>query len=121
MASGDRHRTWFPEVVELLRDGWSCGLTGSQLIDLRNQLDAELQRIRKGRNLRPPMMNCKACGKRHPAAPPRVSVRALILAAGRFEMAPAAEIKEVERRWNRHRRAHGLDPYGKRKRVSNEG
>jgi hypothetical protein len=113
MPSGDRHRTWFPEMVEALRREWCSELSWYALLQLRDRLDADLQRIRTERRLHPPMMNCRACGKRHPAAPPRVSVRAMILALGNFGVAPVPEVKELERQWNRYRRANALDLYGR--------
>ena len=49
---------------------------------------------------------------RHPSALPKVSVRAIILALGRFDLASAAEVKALERRWNTYRRQQQLDRYG---------
>jgi len=46
-------------------------------------------------------------------AEPRVSVRAMILAAGRFGIALPAKTKALEREWSRDRHEQGLDLYGK--------
>lgn len=70
-------------------------------------------RIREERNILPAVICCPRCTERHRSAPPRVSVRALILALGRFEIEEAAAVKEVERRWNTYRKERGLDLYGK--------
>jgi hypothetical protein len=46
-------------------------------------------------------------------AEPQVSVRAMILAARRFGIAPPAKTKALERQWSRYRDQQGLDLYGK--------
>ena len=53
MASGDRQRTWFPEMVEVLRADWRPDMSWAKIIGLRDQLDAMLKGIRKSRNLEP--------------------------------------------------------------------
>jgi hypothetical protein len=47
-------------------------------------------------------------------AEPRVSVRAMILALGRFGITTRAKIKTLEREWAEYRDQHCLDLYGKR-------
>ena len=84
------------------------------LIGLRDRLDHDLQTIRTDRQILPPLMRCPQCGRRERGAPPKVSVRAMILALGRFEIAPAEVVKATERAWKRYRAEHGLDLYGKR-------
>jgi hypothetical protein len=42
-----------------------------------------------------------------------VSVRATILALNRFGIAPANEVKFLEKTWNKHRREAGIDLNGK--------
>ncbi len=46
------------------------------------------------------------------AAPPRVSVRAAVLALGRFGVTDADTVKTLEKRWKKHRQEHQLDLYG---------
>lgn len=41
-----------------------------------------------------------------------VSVRAAILALGQFRIAPPAEVKLLEKRWNKYRASTGCDLYG---------
>jgi hypothetical protein len=41
-----------------------------------------------------------------------VTGRATILALGRFQIAPEATVKQVERAWTKYRKEHGLDLYG---------
>ena len=59
------------------------------------------------------MMRCRACGAEHRMAKPRVSVRAMILALGRFDIASEIQTKKLERGWAKYRKQEGLDLYGK--------
>ena len=95
MPAGDAQRTWFPEMVDELRKRWrpESPLTG--LIQLSNDLDAMLHRIRSERNIRTPVIRCSRCGHTGPAAEPEVSVRATILALGRFGIALVEEVKAL--------------------------
>lgn len=112
MASGDRSRTWFPEMIDSLRQSWRSDLRMDELIALAHGLDRMVHEIRTKRNIRPPMYRCPNCGERAPAGQPRVSVRATILAAGRFEIAPREDVKRLERLWKQHRMREALDLYG---------
>src|SRR5882724_1238663 len=87
MPSGDAQRTWFPEMVVRLQSKWHEGVSMPTLISLRDELDGMLQRIRTGRNIQTPIITCRKCGSTGRAAEPHVSVRALILALGRFGIA----------------------------------
>ena len=112
MASGDAQRTWFPEMIALLGQTWSPSMAESEWLALRDRLDTTLQTLRNERHIVPAMMWCPHCQARHRSAPPKVSVRAMLLALGRFGIASAAEVKAFERRWNTYRRRHQLDRYG---------
>ena len=114
MPAGDAHRTWFPEMIEMLRMEWNSSMSVEELISLRDRLDATLQAIRIERNILPPMMWCPNCQKRHRSKPPKVSVRATILALRRFGIAPDAEVKTLEKRWKKYSKETDLDIYGKR-------
>ena len=112
MPSGDASRTWFPELVEILRSRWHVEMKLDELIQLTAELDDTLQDIRASRNIQPPMMWCPKCLARRRASPPRVSVRAAILALGRFGVANAETVKTLEKRWKKHRQVYHLDLYG---------
>src|ERR1019366_9425514 len=53
MPAGDRQRTWSPEMVEALRVEWRADMPWSDLIALRDRLDAMLQPIRHSRHITP--------------------------------------------------------------------
>jgi hypothetical protein len=100
-------------MIEILRVRWNVGLAFAGLIELRDELGTMLHRIRAERHIRPPVIKCQQCGYVGEAAEPDVTVRAMILSAGRFGMAPAEEVKTLEKRWAAYRKQSGLDLYGK--------
>jgi hypothetical protein len=112
MAAGDAQRVWFREMVERLRDQWYPDMPFEAMISLRDDLDTTLQRIRSEGNIGSPMFRCPDCGHVGPAATPHVSVRAMILSLKRFGIAPADQIRGLEKRWAAHRKQHDLDMYG---------
>ena len=113
MPTGDAQRTWFPEMVDELRTRWRAELSLTDIIQLRNDLDAMLHRIRSERNIPASVIRCPRCGHIGPTAEPDVSVRAAILALGRFHIASVEEVKALEKLWAAHRKQHGLDLHGR--------
>jgi len=112
MPSGDAQRTWFPEMIVRLRSGWHEEMSIPALIGLRDELDETLHRIRDGRNIQRPIITCRRCGRTGHAAEPRVSVRALILALARFEIASKDQARVLEKEWAAYREQHRLDIEG---------
>jgi hypothetical protein len=108
-----RSRTWFPEMVAVLRREWDSSMSLTELIALRDRLDAMLQTLRSTRNILTAMFLCARCGAHGRSRPPRLSVRAMLLALSRFEIASAEEVKMLEKSWKKHRRILRLDLYGK--------
>jgi hypothetical protein len=51
MPAGNRQRTWFPEMVEVLRAEWRAEMSWDDLIALRDRLDRMLQHIRASRHI----------------------------------------------------------------------
>jgi hypothetical protein len=45
MPAGDAQRVWFPELLEMLNEGWSRDATPEELVCLRDRLDEELQDV----------------------------------------------------------------------------
>src|SRR5215471_9772065 len=113
MPAGDSKRVWFPEMLARLEREWGEAMSFAALIALRDTLDTMLQRIRSERHISSPVFTCPKCGLCGPMAEPRVSVRAMILALGRFGIALPAKTKALEREWSRYREEQGLDLYGK--------
>ena len=100
-------------MLARLKREWGEAMSFEALIELRNSLDSMLHQIRSERGISSPVFTCPKCGHRGPTAEPRVSVRAMILALGRFGIATPAKTKALERAWAQYRGQHGLDLYGK--------
>jgi hypothetical protein len=113
MASGDPQRVWFEEMVETLRSRWHREMPFNTMIRLRDDLDEMLQRIRRERQIRPPVTKCPECGHIGESAPPHVSVRAMILSVIRFAIDDPEATRAVEKAWKAYERANHLDIYGK--------
>src|SRR5262249_16838043 len=93
MASGDAQKVWFPELIALVRQAGEAALSMDTLLRLRDRLHTTLQTIRDPRQILPALMWGPHCQARHRAAPPSVSVRATILALGRYTRATASEVQ----------------------------
>ena len=115
MAAGDPQRVWFPEMVERLRSQWHQGMSFDAIVNLRDELDAMLRRIRSERHIRvrAPVFKCPKCGYVGEGAEPHVSVRAMILSLIRFGIADADPTYVIEKGWAAYRKAKALDLYGK--------
>jgi hypothetical protein len=113
MASGDAQRVWFPEMIEALRSEWHHGMSFEATVELRDELDTMLQRIRSERHIRTPVFKCPHCGHVGEAAQPHVSVRALLLSLLRFGIADAEQVKTLEKSWAVYRQQNRLDIFGK--------
>jgi hypothetical protein len=113
MPYGDAQRTWFPEMLDVLRVRWRANLSFSEMIVLRDELDAMLHRIRSERHMRTPVIRCRRCGRVGPAAEPDVTVRAMIFSLGRFGLVPGDAMKSLDKHWAAYRKQRGLDLYGK--------
>jgi len=90
----------------------------AMLVDLRDTLDEVLHQIRRLGNIQTPIITCRKCGRTGHAAEPQVSVRAMILALARFEIAPKEQVKALEKAWAKYREEHELDLKGKPRGIS---
>ena len=113
MPAGDAQRVWFPEMVETLRFEWRHGMSFEAIIELRDGLDAMLQRIRSERQIWTPVFECPHCGHVGEGRQVHVSVRAMFLSLVRFGIADAEKIKALENSWAVYRRQNTLDIFGK--------
>jgi hypothetical protein len=106
-----------------LRERWSDGITCDQLIALRVETQRQLGVIRADRGIHPgprwilsdrPSGTFPAIRLRQWCDEPQISVRALILAVGRFHITSARVVNDLEQQWRMFRREHGLDVFGAR-------
>lgn len=65
MPAGQAHTTWFPELIDTLKDRWNSKMSIEQHFDLVNDLNKKLNQIRTELNIQPPMMWCPNCQERH--------------------------------------------------------
>ena len=99
----------------MLKTDWNASMSWEEIIQLRDSLDETLQELRKDRNIQPAMMWCPKCQMRHRSAPPRVSVRAMILALGRFNIEDEEIVNKIEKKWKSYQAKNKLDLCGKPK------
>src|SRR6266849_671504 len=99
-------------MIEILRTEWETTISTPKLVALADRLDGILQRIRAEQGIVPPMILCPRCRKRVRSARPRVSLRAAILALGRFGIADRSMVKALEKKWKHYQGEKGLDIYG---------
>lgn len=102
-------------MVETLRAEWSAEMSWDELIALRDRLDNMLQQTRHARHITRAKTStaCPCCGGPMVQGSASVSVRATILALRRFAIASEAEVKVLEKRWNKYRESTDCDLYGK--------
>lgn len=112
MPAGERNQVWYRELVALLRTEWRPDLSWEAIVDLRERLQRELEALRASRGIKPPVMRCPRCATIGPAAPPSISVRAMLLALARFGIEPGDLVRQRERAWAKHCAEHALDPLG---------
>jgi hypothetical protein len=77
-------------MIGILRTRRHVDLAFVKLIELRDELDTMLHRIRAKRHICQPVISCPQCGHIGEAAEPVITVHAMILSLGRFGMAPAS-------------------------------
>jgi hypothetical protein len=113
MPSGERSQVWYPELVAPLRNEWHSDLSWEAIVELRDRLQSRIENLQAHRAIIPPVIRCSACGARGPAAPPAISIRAVLLAVGRFGIEPSEAVRQQERDWARYRAQHDLNPFGR--------
>ena len=117
MPRGERQQVWYPELVALLRSEWRPDLSWEAIVELRGQLQGHLEQLRARRGILPPVIRCPCCGITAPAAPPLISVRAMLLAVGRYGIETHEVVRQRERAWIAYRAQHDLDLVGRRAAV----
>lgn len=113
MPSGERGQVWYPHVAALLRASWHWAITWDEVVSLRAVLQAELDEYRSQRGIVPAVIRCRECGETGPAAHPKISVRAMLIALRRFGIASDHDSRQREREWARYRATNSLDLYGR--------
>ena len=96
-----------------MRASWRPDLSWADVIELRQEMQTELDHIRASRAIRPPVSTCPKCGRTGPEAEPRVSVRAMLLALRRFGIESEEVVRRLDKAWAKHRATQALDLEGR--------
>ena len=115
MPSGDRTRTWFPEMIEVLRQEWKESLSWADVIQLCVSCTRQRKAIRFVRDIQPVTMVCKDCGGPMEMGAGRISVRSLLFALDKNGIV-STEVREgLDSSWRKYKVRHGLDAWGEPK------
>lgn len=112
MPAGQAHTTWFPELIDTLKDRWNSKLSIEQHFDLVNDLNKKLNQIRTDLDIQPPMMWCPNCQKRHRSRFTNVSITAMYYALKRFELCDNDEFNKLLREWKKYSKSENINIYG---------
>ena len=113
---GDNAQVWFRAVVAQLRDSWRPDSSWDSVVELRNALQRTLDSVvDQRRSSRPTRRHaCSCCGGE---MRPVISVRAVLLALGRFGIEPDEKMRQLDKEWGKHRALHRLDMFGRQKEM----
>ena len=117
MPAGERSQVRYPSALACLRARWRSDCTWKEVVSLRDSLQYELDQHRSSRNIVPSIVRCHTYGSVGPGAPPKISVRAMLIALRRFAITSQAEAKQREKDWELRRKVEYLDLYGHRART----
>ena len=111
MPGRDRAQTWFREVIAELRGSWRPDLPWNGVIELREKLQRTLDEVvaLRDRAHAGAGSRCSHCGGQ---MRPVVTVRAVLLALGRFGIESADTVRQLDKTWAKHRALHQLDMFG---------
>jgi hypothetical protein len=121
MPAGDAQRAWFPEMLEELESTWSSAMTWEELADFCHRMTVKRRGIRQAEGIKPPRMRCPRCRQVSRSDISGVSIRSALFALKNSGVVTAAEFKELDRSWRKHRAKHGLDPYGRKAETPRPG
>lgn len=112
MPAGQAHTTWFPELIDTLKDRWNSKMSIEQHFDLVNDLNKKLYQIRTDLDIQPPMMWCPNCQERHRSRFTNISVTAMYYALKRFELCHNDEFNKLLREWKKYSKSENINIYG---------
>jgi len=114
MPAGDTQQIWFPEMLDELKRTWSSAMTWEEFADFCHRMTEKRRGIRQTKGIKPPRIRCPKCGQASRSDISGVSIRSVLFALKNSGVITAAEFKELQRSWMRHKAKHGLDPYGRK-------
>ncbi len=117
MASGDAQKAWFPEMLSILAERWSYGMSWEVCSDLCKEMADFRLKLRKEKNIKAAKMLCKNCGQYHEMSPSQLTIRSLIFALRKSGKIDESELKTLDKEWKKYQRKNKLDGYGNPKEV----
>jgi uncharacterized protein (UPF0212 family) len=112
MPAGQAHTTWFPELIDTLKDRWNSKMSIEQHFDLVNDLNKKLNQIRTDLDIQPAMIWCPNCQERHRSRFTNVSITAMYYALKRFELCHNDEFNKLLREWKKYSKSENINIYG---------
>jgi hypothetical protein len=101
-------------MLEELKSTWSSAMTREEFVDFCHRMTEKRRGIRQTKGIKPPRMRCPKCGQASRSGVSGVSIRSALFALKNNGVVTAAEFKEPDRKWMRHKAKHGLNPYGRK-------
>lgn len=114
MPSGQAHTTLFPEMIKTLRETWDDKMSIIEQFDLVKMLNEQFKEIRLRYEVKPPMVWCPNCKKRHAGELEGVTITAMYYSLKRFNICTDAVFKRLMKEWKVYSRENGIDIYGNR-------
>lgn len=115
MPAGDAQRSWFPEMLEVLKESWSSELSWEECAQLCSEFTEMRTKIKKERGIRGAKMHCKNCGGLHEMGPPPIGIRSMLFALRKMDVLDDEGFSEFDMQWKSYRRKHQLDATGQPK------
>ena len=115
MAGGNRHRIWYPEIVEALKSKWNDPLSNEELIVLIKELTEKVRSHRKKIGVQDPHYRCPECGEEHIIDAAVVSVGSLLSAAQRYGICSPMVYDDLTRSWRNYQKRNKLTRMGEPK------
>lgn len=112
MPRGDAQRAWFPEMLSELERFWGNDPDWDETICFCERMTSLRADIHEERGIRPPMITCRSCGKKHAATLPPISPRSLLFALQKIDAIGDEELKRLDKEWMRYRKRNNLDAKG---------
>jgi len=112
MPSGQSHTTWFPELKVTLKTHWKLNSKIEDHFALMNNLNTQLNRIRKELKVKPPTFFCKHCNVRHEGKLTMVTITSMYFALEKFEIINHKEHLELKRNWRKYSKKKSINIHG---------
>jgi len=112
MPAGDASRSWFPQMIDVLKKKWTRSLSWEECAQLAREMTELRAKIRKVKGISSPQMFCKSCGEIHGMDPLSIGIRSMLFALRKAEVLDGDHFVRLDNEWKKHQRLHRLDYLG---------